>query len=274
VSARYLRVALAVAVAVAVLGAMPAISFGAAPTAAIPVTTTAASITSPAASGSVVPAAAATPSTLEVQFWPAEADGALLIVGAELPSQTKLPATVRLPLPAGATLSWVGEVFGGDPNADTEVAYIEEKGEGGAVLVVTLTKSRSVQYEATLPAPSDAAGRKTAAFTWVQAASGPEVGLSVKMAATAGDARIVPGAVGPPRTNAAGELLYTLPPARLALGKSAAVSVSWVVVAPGSTIPGSSGGSSTTLYVLVGLLVAAVLALAVVMAVARGRARG
>jgi hypothetical protein len=237
----------------------------------------AATDTVPVAKGSAVttvsPAVAAMPSTLEVQFWPAEADGSLLIVGAELPAQTKLPATVRVPVPAGANVTWVGEVFGGDPAADTAVAYVEEKGEGGTVLVATLTKSRSLQYEATLAAPSDVDGRQTAAFTWVQTASGPEVGLSVKMAATAGDVLIEPGSAGAPQSNASGERLYTLPPARLALGKSVTVSVSWVVGAPGSDIPGSSGGSSTVLYVLVGLLVAALLALAVVMALARGRRR-
>jgi hypothetical protein len=261
VSARGLRTSLFAALAITLCLAAPA----------------AATDTVPVAKGSTVttvsPAVAATPSTLEVQFWPAEADGSLLLVGAELPAQAKLPATVRVPVPAGANVTWVGEVFGGDPAADTELAYVEEKGEGGTVLVATLTKSRSLQYEATLAGPSDAAGRKTAAFTWVQAASGPEVGLSVKMAATAGDVLIEPGAAAAPQSNASGELLYTLPPARLALGKSVAVRVSWVVVAPGSTIPGSSGGSSTVLYVLVGLLVAAVLALAVVMALSRGRAR-
>jgi hypothetical protein len=221
----------------------------------------------------ILPAGSATPSTLEVQFWPSEQDGVLLIVGAELPAQSTLPATVRVPVPAGATVTWVGEVFGGDPAADTEIPYVEEQGEGGKVLVATLTKSRSVQYEATLTAPSESGGRKTSTFTWVQSASGPEVSLSVKMASTTGDVLIEPGSAAAPQTNATGERLYTLPAAKLALGESSTVKVSWVTAAPGTAGPPSSAGSSTVLYVLVGLLAIALIALAVVMG-SRASARG
>jgi hypothetical protein len=259
VSARTLRTALFAALALVLCLAAPA----------------AATDTVRAAGGSAsaaLPAASATPSSIEVQFWPSETDGAVLVVGAELPAQTALPATIRLPLPAGATVTWVGEVFGGDPNADTEVPYAEEKGEGGQVLIVTLTKSRSAQYEANLPAPTEIDGRRTASFTWVQSASGPEVGLSVKMASTTGDIVIEPGSRGAPPVNATGERLYTLPAAKLALGKSATVKASWVTAAPGAAGT-SSAGSSTVLYVLVGLLAIALIALAVVM-VSRAGARG
>jgi hypothetical protein len=220
----------------------------------------------------ILPAASATPSTLEVQFWPSEPDGSLLVVGAELPAQTRLPATVRVPLPAGATVTWVGEVFGGDPSADTEVSYVEEQGVGGTVIVATLTKSRSLQYEATLASPTDSSGRMSSDFTWVQSAPGPQVGLSVKMTSTTGDVLIEPGSAGAPQTSAAGERLYTLPPAQLALGTSVAVDVSWVVGAP-ITSGATSGGSSTVLYILAALLAVALAALAAVTALARGRAR-
>jgi hypothetical protein len=220
------------------------------------------------------PAATATPSSLEVQLWPSELDGAVLVVGVELPAQTALPATVRVPVPAGANVTWVGQVFGGDPTADTEVPYTKEDGVGGPVIVATLTKSRSLQYEATLVSPTEAAGRYTSTLTWVQSAPAPQVGLSVKAAATAGDVRIAPGPSGAPQTNATGEQLYTLPPVPLALGKSVTVTASWVRVAPGSAAAsGSSGSGSIVLYVLAGLLVAALLVLAVVLVRPRGRAR-
>jgi hypothetical protein len=271
VSARRVRRAAVGLLTLALCAAMPVVAFALASSAgatATPLTAKSAA----AATSSVTPALAATPASLEVQLWPSEPDGSVLVVGVELPAGTKLPASVRVPVPAGANVTWVGEVFGGDPSADVEVAYTKEKGVGGDVLVATLTKSRSLQYEATLPAPAEAAGRFTSTVEWVQSAPAPQVGLSVKTASTAGDVRVEPASPSAPQTNASGERLYTLPPAQLALGKSVTLKVSWITVAPGTASSTTAGSASPVLYVLAALLVIALLALAVVMLTPRKRA--
>jgi hypothetical protein len=173
-----------------------------------------------------VPAAPSVPAALEIQLWPSEPDGFNLVVSAQLADSVKLPATVRIPLPTGITLGWVGEILGGDPSADIQRPYAIEDGIGGKVLVVTLTRSRMVQYEALMPQPTQDGDRYTAAVDWVQSAPAPSQGFAVKMVATTGDVKTEPAADDAPQVNATGEKLYSLPSTTLAVGQTQRISVS------------------------------------------------
>lgn len=214
------------------------------------------------------PASAGSPAAaIDVQMWPTEADGSSVIVSADLPADAKLPFTVRLPMPAGIKVTWCGEVFGGDPSQDTEAPYTIGDGQGGKVLVVTATKARRVQYEGTLTSPVQTGERFETVLEWVQSAPSGDQHFAVKAAATAGDMRIEPAFQGTPQQNAQGERLYSLPTQKLSVGSPFKVTVSWKTVLPGSVGTGATprgGASDVVLFVLIGALVVAIVALVVV----------
>jgi hypothetical protein len=248
-------------------GARTATSTSAVPAAAAPV-----AAPSAAASPSA-PAAAAVPAALDIQLWPSEADGVNLVVSAQLADSVKLPASVRIPLPAGVTLGWVGEVFGGDPGQDVKRPYTVEEGTGGKVLVVTLTQSRMVQYEGLMPQLVSEGDRYSATLDWVQSAPSPSQGFAVKMVATTGDVKTDPAFEGAPQSNTSGEMLYSLPTANLSVGQTQRVTVSFVRVAAGAAPaqPTSGGDGSPVLTVLFSMLAAAVVALVIVAARSKRR---
>jgi hypothetical protein len=258
---------------------LPSAALAAVGTGARTATSTAAvTAAQPAAKASItaspsVPAAASVPAALEIQLWPSEPDGSNLVVSAELPESVKLPATVRIPLPTGVTLGWVGEILGGDPSGDIVRPYTVEDGIGGKVLVVTLTRSRIVQYEGLMPQIAQDGDRYTATVDWVQSAPAPSQGFAVMIVATTGDVKTEPAFEGAPQVNATGEKLYSLPSTTLAVGQTHRISVSFVRGTAVSTPvqPVSGGDGSPVLTVLFGLLAAAVVAL--VIAAARSKRR-
>jgi hypothetical protein len=254
---------------------VPAGAFAAAGTGARTSTST---VVAPTAKPSVaaspsVPAAESVPAALDIQLWPSESDGFDLVVSAQLADSVNLPATVRIPMPAGLTLGWVGEVFGGDPAQDIERPYTVEEGTGGKVLVVTATQSRVVQYEGLMPQLVQDGARYTAVVDWVQSAPSPSQGFAVKMVAGTGDVKTEPAFTGAPQVSATGEKLYTLPATQLSVGKTQRVTVSFARVAAGATPaePVSGGDGSLVLGVLFGLLGVAVVALVIVAARSKSR---
>ncbi|MDO8914938.1 MAG: hypothetical protein Q7W16_02495 [Coriobacteriia bacterium] len=240
-------------------------------TTAVPAATPA-SVT-PAPASPSTPVAAAVPAAVEVQLWPSEPDGFNVVVSAQLAESVKLPATVRIPVPAGVTLGWVGEVFGGDPAKDVKRAYIIEEGTGGRVLVVTLTQSRMMQYEGLMPQLVQDGERYTATVDWVQSAPSPSQGFAVKMVAATGDVKTEPAFEGAPQVNASGEKLYSLPTTTLSVGQTQRVTVSFVRAAAGTTPaqPVSGGDGSPVLTALFSMLAAAVIALVIVAARSKRR---
>jgi hypothetical protein len=216
-------------------------------------------------------------SAIEIQMWPSEAEGSSVIVSAEIPTDAQLPYTLRLPMPAGITITWCGEVFVGDPQKDREVAYTLEDGRGGKALVMTLTTSRTAQYEGTLAPPTQTGQRWATALEWIQSAPAGQEHFAVKTANTAGDPQIDPVPEGQPRENTNGERLYSLPTQTLPLGQAYKVSVSWTIVAariPTAQPTTAAGGiTDVVLVVLIGALAIAVVAL-IVVAARSGRADG
>jgi len=266
--------ALVMAAAVFVALALPAAASAAAGTTGRTAATATAGAPSPAATGSAgTPAPRAVPAALDIQLWPSEADGVNLVVSAEVPADVELPATVRMPLPEGATLGWVGEVFGGDVSKDIQRQYTLEDGEGGTVVVLTVSESRVVQYEAHMVPLSQAGERYTATLRWVQSAPSAAQAWAVKMVPATGDVQTDPAFAGAPQVNAVGERLYTLPQTQLAVGSPHTLTVSFVRGETSATPTPSAAndGARTVLIVLFSLLAIAVVALAVVAARARRR---
>lgn len=231
---------------------------------------------SPALTATAAPAGAkapvATPVDVQVQLWPAERGGAQLVISADLAENTRLPATVRIPLPAGAEPGWVGEVSGGDISGDILRQFTIEKGDGGQVLVLTLEKYRSAQVEANFTAPTAIGGKMASTLDWVQSAPAATTHFAVKMTTGTADVAIDPVPTGAPQQNDAGERLYTVASRHLDPGKTFTMTATFAYGAQtAATTASGGGGGSTVLVVLVALLAAAVMAFVVVAVRSRTR---
>ncbi len=212
------------------------------------------------------------PAFEDVQVWADTAPAAtVLIVVAQLPTATPLPAVVRMPLPKGAKVTWAGELSSRGPQSDIQRTPKTVQGSGGQAVEITAQKSHLLQYEADLPASTAGQGGvRTARLDWVQSVSVGELHFAYKMPAGATRVQTQPPYVGAPETNTAGESLYVLGTRKLTLGAALPTSVTYV---PGTaTTPSTSaatGGATSTvnpvLVVLIVLLALVLLALALVL---------
>ncbi|MCE5191598.1 MAG: hypothetical protein LLG08_07565 [Actinomycetia bacterium] len=202
-------------------------------------------------------------SEYQVQFAPAGVSGMMdLIVNVVLSPDTKLPATVHVPLPAGATILWSGEILGGDPaNDPSREATLTTVG-GAQYAELTLKQVRIAQVEAEVGAPSISGDNVKARLDWINTTDAGTYTFSVRIEPKVSGLKIVPQPVGAPQANAEGESLYTLAPVRLEKGGTFAVDVSYRRGADATGVP--AGGSSPVLIVAVTFLVIAVAALVVV----------
>lgn len=74
-----------------------------------------------------------------------------LVVYGSLTPDTPLPVEVELPIPAGSTIGWVGEILGGDPALDPTLEYTVRSEDGYDVIVATIATGRAIQAELAPP---------------------------------------------------------------------------------------------------------------------------
>ncbi|HZL04873.1 MAG TPA: hypothetical protein VFE45_05560 [Coriobacteriia bacterium] len=215
-------------------------------------------------------AAFARVSEYQVQYTPRGASGTgQLIVNVVLSPETELPATVKVPLPVGATVVWSGEIVGPDPTADPFREAVVTAAEGGLIATFTMEQVRVAQVEANLPAPSVSGDEVTAALNWVNTGEEGTYTFAVVLEAGARDVAITPAPVGDPARNDAGETLRTLMPVRLATGQEFSVDVRYGLGGEGAT----GNTTSTALVIVAVLLGIALVGLLVVLRVQRATPR-
>jgi hypothetical protein len=192
---------------------------------------------------------------IEVQAWPTSTES-FIVVSLTLPTTAQLPARVRIPLPDGATVTWAGEIMGGDAASDIQRTYNIVTTGGGRAIEFVAQESRDLQYEADLPAPAVSGARVMTTLKWVQTTDALSVDPAVKTPAGATNVQIEPAPSEQPRTNSAGEALYTLPQQGTAIGSSFTLEVAFQQGAVGSTAPASTSpsGTSPLLYIVLGVL--------------------
>jgi hypothetical protein len=252
-----------VAAAVMVAGlAFSAVTVPAALSAATKPAATKPAATKSAASKSATPAASAATTIplapkgqIEVQAWPTSTES-FLVVSLTLPTTAQLPARVRIPLPDGATVTWAGEIMGSDAASDIQRTYDVVTTGGGRAIEFVAQESRDLRYEADLPAPAVSGARVMTTLKWVQTTDALSVDPAVKTPAGATNVQIKPAPSGQPRTNSAGEALYTLPQQGTAIGSGFTLEVAFQEGAVGSTAPASTSpsGTSPLLYIVLGIL--------------------
>jgi hypothetical protein len=214
-------------------------------------------------------ASAAVVREYQLQFAPTEeADGALMIVSALVDPQESLPASVTVPVPAGAQVLWAGEILGGDPAADPARTVTVERVGDMDLYTLTLEQTYTAQLEIRLPKPDVSSSRVKAAVTWTNPGDEVLLNAAIVVEAAAKDVKTKPAVAGEIQTNSAGESLYPLTGKRLAKGESYDIEVQWK---RGSAT--TTGGTSSALPLLLGALIAAVVALTSVLVVDRTRRR-
>lgn len=203
---------------------------------------------------------------LDVQVWPGAMPGqGVAILALALPEDTKLPARVKIPIPAGTSVDWAGEI-GDQASADAERPRTIEQGTAGDYAVFDLLMTRQAQLEVSgLPLTSDN-GVYSLTFNFVQTTPANLTGFSVRLPSGATAVKITPVPARDPEKNDLGESLYTLPSAELAEGGSLPVTVSYQLGTAQTPVSSAGGTSPTTLIVvLLAGVVIALLALVVVL---------
>lgn len=201
--------------------------------------------------------AAETPSAIpmSVQLWPeAEPSQLLLIVSADLPADAKLPATVTLPLPEGATVLWAGEVTGGNPESDIKRMPEVVEGKGGKALRIELESARSAQYEASVGTLTVSGQKTSGRLRWVQSVEASTTSFAVRTPANVSSINIRPTPSDLPQRNSQGESLFTLPDRALSLGEAVTIDVSYSrggQVAPAADVNAGSGASGVNKFTLI-----------------------
>lgn len=211
----------------------------------------------------------------EVQVWPqgdtTRPDTILLIASIDLGPSVALPATVRIPVPPGAEVSWAGEITGGAAETDIQRAFEITRTAAGDVLVMTLETTGNAQYDAwwgTVGRDGDAA---TGKVEWLQTEPAEGVAFTVRMPPGVGDVTITPAPLRPPDRNAIGETLYTLPTLQMEPGDG--VSVAFAYVPGAASGAPAAAGANTTIQYVVGILAVLLIALVAVVAVERRKRR-
>jgi hypothetical protein len=224
----------------------------------------AAAAPSPAGTGTVptAPLPKVAP-VFDVQLWP-EAAGAVVLVNVTVSTSTPLPVLVRMPLPAGATVDWVGEIVGSTPESDIASPY--RLTDDGRIIEMVLTNSRVAQYEATYTQPTQEGDVLISTLEWTQATPASSVSFAVRAAASIRDVTVDPASQHAPQFNDAGDRLYVLEPRSMKVGETASIRATYRVGPETATAaPGQAGSRlDIVLATLAGLLVVAVAALLVV----------
>ncbi len=202
----------------------------------------------------------------QLQLAPAaEAGQNLLIVSAMIDAEVLLPATVTIPVPAGGTLLWSGEVLGGPVAADPKRGTTVERVGSMDVHTLTVEQARLAQIELLYPGPTISGRTLTTSLTWTNPGDEVLVSGSFVLEPGATDVKIEPGVSGETRTNSIGETLYPLGGLRLVQGGSYVMTATWK--------RGDAASREDAIAIIVGVLAVVVMALVIVIVRERTRAR-
>lgn len=212
-------------------------------------------VLAPATANAAAPVATG---AMDVQLWPGgQPEQTVVIVSVVLPKAVKLPVTVRLPVPDGAKLDWVGEITGTDPSQDPTRTYEVKRGPSGRYVEFEVSKGRQAQLEASgLPLAIDGT-KYTGKLRWVQSAPASVTAFSVQLPSGTEMVSIEPKPHGKPSTNISGETLYVLATKSLKTGDTVDMKATYRT----AELPDVASGpdtSSIVLYVLLGALLLAV----------------
>lgn len=191
---------------------------------------------------------------VEVQFLvDGEQGNGFLIVTGTLPEDVSLPATLTLPVPEGASPTWIGEILNQGPENDIQREPVPVQTDHGLALSFSLEVTRTGQYEAIYLPTTVLESTREAVLEWTQTTPASVLVFSVRMPPGAQDVSIDPMPASGPARNDLGETLYILPSI-----ESPEPGSSYVVEArytPGSLLQDYQQSGVNTVLLLLGALV-------------------
>jgi hypothetical protein len=181
--------------------------------------------------------------TLTVELWPDyDRPAMLVILTGTLPESAALPATVTIPLPAGAEVNAVAR-FNDVDVLVTDVEWTQGEGE---MTLTTPARSFHVEYYS---AYVSADNEVSYGFAWTADLEVASVAAVVQQPTAATDITIVPAPSGSV-TRADGLLYHQIAPRPLAAGEPFTVDVTYTVDAPvlsaPSVSPAATAGPAAT----------------------------
>lgn len=194
---------------------------------------------------SVTPAFAAPSSApLDALSMQVQSSSSAILISGRLASTVTLPATLRIPIPSGATPYWVGEIIGTDPSKDPKATYTVQKANGYDLVVFTIKQGRTGQVEMSMPAPVVGAP-STLSYSLPIVSKVGKATLSFSLPVGSTLSTSTPGLVG--GVGASGEPLFTKTVQNPKIGSVIKESLSYSAAGvTGGTASGSavSGGSA------------------------------
>jgi hypothetical protein len=190
-------------------------------------------------------AAEAVPKALNVQMTPEEGDHMLFLESAEYAPNTPLPITVKFVMPKGATVSWAGEVFGGDPSKDIQAKPVVTPKKDYDEVSFTLTKARAAQLEADWHGLRKEKDKTVIVLPWIQAYPAEKVLFGFKAPTADSVVKMTPPWK---HANVDSDKLrfYVTDPMELPVGKKLQVKISYTGKATGKAGEQAAAGADLT----------------------------
>jgi len=190
----------------------------------------------------------------QLQYLPVGTNGvSQLIIDVVLDPSTKLPVTVKVPMPMGAKLLWTGEILGTESSADPAREATVTVADGAQLVQFTMSQSWVGQVEADYTAPIVSGDDVSSRLVWVNVADSVPLVPSVRLEPGVSAVKIMPQPSGEASSNAAGEMLYSLAQTTLATGKSYTIDVSYSRSAAFNSVGSTSSTIITLALVLLGI---------------------
>ncbi|MDP2211776.1 MAG: hypothetical protein Q8J63_08575 [Candidatus Aquicultor sp.] len=221
----------------------------------------------------VTPAAALAapiPDELHISLWPEYDDNQVLFLeGVRFSDNTPLPIEVKMAVPKGMTVIWVGELLGGEAAQDVEATHKTNPKDDYDEVVFTLTKSRIGQLEAQWAGLKVDGKARELNLEWVQRYGAKQVTFDFRVPTQTSDVKMSPPA-STPGGSTKGEEFISVAPMKLAVGQKQNFTITYqrstnapsVSEQPAQQQPGTPAGKSTTSSAAIAIIVFAVIAVA------------
>ena len=215
--------------------------------------------------------AAPIPDELHISLWPEYDDNQVLFLeGVRFPDNMPLPIEVKMAVPKGMTVIWVGELLGGEAAQDIEATHKTNPKDGYDEVVFTLTKSRIGQLEAQWAGLKIDGKAREINLEWVQRYEAKLVTFDFRVPTQTSDVKMTPPA-STPGGSAKGQEFISVAPMNLAVGQKQNFTITYqrstnapsVSEQPAQQPQGTPAGTSSTSSAAIAVIVFAVIAVAI-----------
>lgn len=178
--------------------------------------------------------------SLAVELWPDyDRPAMLVLLTATLPQDTPLPATLALPIPAGAEIHAVAS-FNATGALMSDVDYTVENGQ---ITLTTPANRFRVEYYSPYQVED---GKYSYTFKWVSDLAIEQVTTVVQQPVAAREFRIDPAATSSAAERGDGLTYYTLPARSVSAGEPFTVTITYAADAPILSAPSQTAPAANT----------------------------